>query len=116
MHADLQLDTIGYLGKDDCASCALTFQDKYGGDVYTLPLDYDPYTEEGKPRLTQYEYGEAADSHYWSVLDHKLYDYWADNFYNLNNKEEREIAERLYGPLDTWVPVSRQKLLAKFID
>jgi hypothetical protein len=40
------LDKVNYLGEDDCVSCAQSVIDKYGGVMYKLPLDYDPYDED----------------------------------------------------------------------
>ena len=46
------LDKVNYLGEDDCVSCAQSVIDKYGGVMYKLPLDYDPYDDDGEPRIS----------------------------------------------------------------
>ena len=108
------LEKVNYLGEDDCVSCAQSVIDKYGGVMYKLPLDYDPYDDDGEPRISKH--GEAIDSHYWPIVDNHIVDLWADNILDLNNSDQLEIAEEIYGPTDTWELVSQQELISHFAE
>lgn len=112
---DYRVDGVGYYGDADCVSCAQTVKDKYGGDIYKLPLDFDPYLEDGEPRLTDH-HGQVIDSHYWAMVGNHLVDLHNGNQLDLDQPEHKELAERIYGPVDSWVKVSEQELMAHFMD
>lgn len=99
------LPPIKYQGKYDCISCALTVIDHLGtGEVYGLPLDFNPHDENGEPRIVSPYTNRTIDSHYWAFINNRyLVDVWMGEIFDLRDPEQLGIVMHDYGDPHTWI-------------